>query len=205
MSDLISRQWLMECMNEGWIKFNTEKDENRFIHLVRDIAPSVQPEIKTDGDTISRAEAVKAICGDCVWYNTASCEGEEWECDSVNKLRSLPSAETHEIRTQTHAMRSDTISRADAIYAIVNTVSDVGLHDNSETARYGATYRQQEIITILKSLPSANKSGHWMMNPSEVAGDGYYICSNCNNDVYDATDFCPNCGSYNGGERDDKG
>lgn len=45
-------------------------------------------------DLISRAEAVKAICGDCVWYNTASCEGEEWECDSVNKLRSLPSAET---------------------------------------------------------------------------------------------------------------
>ena len=44
MSDLISRQWLMECVNEGWIKFDTEKDENRFIHLVRDIAPSAQPE-----------------------------------------------------------------------------------------------------------------------------------------------------------------
>ena len=43
MSDLISRQWLMECVNEGWIKFDTEKDENRFIHLVRDIAPSARP------------------------------------------------------------------------------------------------------------------------------------------------------------------
>jgi hypothetical protein len=43
MSDLISRQWLMECVNEGWIKFDTEKDENSFIHLVRDIAPSAQP------------------------------------------------------------------------------------------------------------------------------------------------------------------
>ena len=40
MNDLISRQWLMECVNEGWIKFDTEKDENKFIHLVRDIAPS---------------------------------------------------------------------------------------------------------------------------------------------------------------------
>lgn len=40
MNDSISRQWLMECVNEGWIKFDTEKDENRFIHLVRDIAPS---------------------------------------------------------------------------------------------------------------------------------------------------------------------
>ena len=44
MSDSINRQWLMECVNEGWIKFDTEKDENRFIHLVRDIAPSAQPE-----------------------------------------------------------------------------------------------------------------------------------------------------------------
>ena len=44
MDDLISRQWLMECVNERWIKFDTEKDENRFIHLVRDIAPSAQPE-----------------------------------------------------------------------------------------------------------------------------------------------------------------
>lgn len=44
VGDTISRQWLMECVNEGWIKFDTEKDENRFIHLVRDIAPSAQPE-----------------------------------------------------------------------------------------------------------------------------------------------------------------
>lgn len=38
MDDLISRQWLMGCVNEGWIKFDLERDENRFIHLVRDIA-----------------------------------------------------------------------------------------------------------------------------------------------------------------------
>ena len=44
--DLISRQWLMECVKEGWIKFDTEKDENRFVHLVRDIAPSAQMERK---------------------------------------------------------------------------------------------------------------------------------------------------------------
>ena len=42
MGDLISRKWLMECVEEGWIKFETEKDENKFIHLVRDTAPSAQ-------------------------------------------------------------------------------------------------------------------------------------------------------------------
>ena len=44
MDDSISRKWLMECVEEGWIKFDTDKDENRFIRLVRDIAPSAQPE-----------------------------------------------------------------------------------------------------------------------------------------------------------------
>ena len=42
--DLISRKWLIECVEEGWIKFETEKDKNKFIHLVRDTAPSAQPE-----------------------------------------------------------------------------------------------------------------------------------------------------------------
>ena len=46
MDDLIRRQWLMECVNEGWIKFDTERDKNIFIHLVRDIAPPAQPELK---------------------------------------------------------------------------------------------------------------------------------------------------------------
>lgn len=47
MDDLISRQWLVECVNDGSIEFDTQKDENIFIHLVRDIAPSAQPERKT--------------------------------------------------------------------------------------------------------------------------------------------------------------
>lgn len=45
MNDLINRQWLIECVEEGWIKFETEKDKNKFIHLVRDTAPSVQTDI----------------------------------------------------------------------------------------------------------------------------------------------------------------
>ena len=41
--DAVSRKWLIEAVEEGWIKFDTEKDYNRYIHLVRDIAPSVTP------------------------------------------------------------------------------------------------------------------------------------------------------------------
>ena len=37
--------------------------------------------------------------------------------------------------------------------------------------------------------------GKWIINNNDDAGEGYYICSNCKNDVYDITDFCPNCGA----------
>lgn len=52
---------------------------------------------------------------------------------------------------------SDLISRQAAIDAIVNTVSEIGLHDNSEVARYGATFRQHEIIDIIEGVPSAQQ------------------------------------------------
>ena len=63
-NDLISRQWLMECVNEGWIKFETEKDENRFVHLVRDIAPSAQPEIIRCEDCKHRYSAIVSMSND---------------------------------------------------------------------------------------------------------------------------------------------
>ena len=69
-TDCISRQWLMECVNEGWIKFDTEKDENRFIHLVRDIAPSAQPE-RTD-------------CTDCPEYDNTTHSCPKY-CDVIRK------------------------------------------------------------------------------------------------------------------------
>lgn len=66
MDDLISRKWLMECVNEGWIKFDTEKDKNTYVHLVRDIAPSAQEthEERTEThacDCISRQAAIDAV------------------------------------------------------------------------------------------------------------------------------------------------
>lgn len=86
MDDTISRQWLMECVNEGWIKFDTEKDENRFVHLVRDIAPSAQlAQDLPNGctDTISRRAAIDAIL-----KRDANCG-----IDAAETLETLPSAQ----------------------------------------------------------------------------------------------------------------
>lgn len=48
--DLISRKWLMECVEEGWIKFDTENDTNKHIHLIRDIAPSTNSACQMKGE-----------------------------------------------------------------------------------------------------------------------------------------------------------
>lgn len=107
--------------------------------------------------------------------------------------------------------KSDTISRSaaiDALDRIFDRCEEIEAHlpeGDPDRTGYKMYPDYMTVWKYLHQLPSSNKSGHWVMNPSEVAGDGYYICSNCNNDVYDATDFCPNCGSYNGGESDDKG
>lgn len=70
MDNSISRQWLMDCVNEGWIKFDTEKDENRFIHLVRDIAPSADIDLSGFSDKLwkaayERGKAEVVRCKDC--------------------------------------------------------------------------------------------------------------------------------------------
>ena len=42
--DAVSRKWLIEAAEEGRIKFDRDGyNYNRYIHLVRDIAPSVTP------------------------------------------------------------------------------------------------------------------------------------------------------------------
>lgn len=66
-SDLISRKWLLDCINDGWIKFDTDKDANRFIHLVRDIAPTIQPERKK-GEWLpdnNNAYEMRFVCSCC--------------------------------------------------------------------------------------------------------------------------------------------
>ena len=89
-TDTISRQWLMECVEEGWIKFDTQEDENRFVHLIRDIAPSAQPVAKDINvpvkDCISRASAIET-------YRKAKDKSE-----AHRMLVQLPSAQSELVR-----------------------------------------------------------------------------------------------------------
>lgn len=69
----------------------------------------------------------------------------------------------------------DQIERQKAIEAIVNTVSEIGLHDNSEVARYGATFRQHEIIDIIEGMPSAQPEPQWIPVSERLPENGKQV------------------------------
>ncbi len=102
---------------------------------------------------------------------------------------------------------NDLISRQDAIGAIVNTVSKVGNHDNSEVARYGATFRQHEIIDILNGLPPAQperKTGKWGKDRRASLNGGSYevfVCSECESAFNWRMRYCGHCGCKMGVEK----
>ena len=88
-------------------------------------------------------------------------------------------------------MKDDTISRQAAIDSAVEAADE---WDG------GYSRSREEIITMkLRMLPSVQpRIGHWIED-----NEGYFYCDKCGK--YPAyqitqTNYCPNCGSYNGGK-----
>lgn len=80
------------------------------------------------------------------------------------------------------------------------TISNLKKLKSFHNGSYGA-----DIDRAIQALEQQPKMGEWLSNPlADYAGEGYFICSKCENDVYDATDYCPNCGAWmNGGGASD--
>ena len=63
------------------------------------------------------------------------------------------------------------------------------------------------VISVIKSVPSAQKTGKWFTNIKK----GTITCQVCKEEIsyYPSIgirpiwEYCPYCGSYNGGEQDD--
>ena len=68
----------MECIDEGWIKFETEKDENLFIHLVRDIAPSAQPYTNAEIQKIQDLEQTQFYKIHDLAYQEGKADAMRW-------------------------------------------------------------------------------------------------------------------------------
>lgn len=57
----------------------------------------------------------------------------------------------------------------------------------------------------IEDLPTVEpKKGKWLQNKDDSAGCGYFICSECKKDFYDAWNYCPNCGSPMEGEKNER-
>lgn len=96
----------------------------------------------------------------------------------------------------------ETVYKEDAIYAIKNMM---GIAQNEKIVT------KESAMYALRALPSADRTGKWMV------GDAFphnVYCSNCfatyaqeKWEVWaDGTlprNYCPNCGSYNGGDGDE--
>ena len=98
MDDSTSRQWLMDCVNEGWIKFDTEKDENRFIHLVRDIAPSADIDLSGFSDRLwktayERGKAEAVLHGK--WVHGQGFAGNYFDCLVCDQCKKESMAKTN--------------------------------------------------------------------------------------------------------------
>lgn len=95
----------------------------------------------------------------------------------------------------------DLISRQDAIDALYNASED--LSDNMWSANFGITC--EKMVEILNNLPSANPpQGEWVLCEEQKHVELMYYCSECGFIAwgeYEKTNYCPNCGSYNGGEK----
>ena len=90
-------------------------------------------------DLISRADAMGAVQDH---FNDDGFKGYDDGQKMMDRIKSLPSAETHDKRTETHGVCSDLISRADAIEAV-------------EYNSYGMGSRAS--VKAIKALPSADR------------------------------------------------
>ena len=67
--------------------------------------------------------------------------------------------------------------------------------------RWNEAKEYEELITRLLSTPSVKpRKGKWH-GKGDSEGFGIFICDNCGKFAMMEYDFCPNCGSYNGGEQ----
>lgn len=122
----------------------------------------------------------------------SDCDRDCAKCDLVMDTNEIVAAYKQVIEILGHES-DDCIDRQDMLDAI----------------GHGATYTSEEIQEIVKRLPRVvhlEKIGEWIF-VSDCSNAGYY-CSKCNKRIVregwsktvKRVKYCPNCGSFNGGE-----
>ena len=89
------------------------------------------------------------------------------------------------------------MTNGEAVNWIINISADIGKAEHRDLWHYEQAL--SEIKEMLESQPE-RKKGKWI----EIKHTFFHKCSQCSwlNDVDSGYDFCPRCGSYNGGEQE---
>lgn len=222
MSDLISRiaEAIEAEMHEAW----TESDAGYNRGMEYAVAIVKAMDIRTDGDLISRQDAIERIDEyiNEYKYNQIKCVAMK-EARAVLEL--LPSAETptasekHQLSADTSTNTpTDLISRQAAIDAVWNnnitrdeiteeleslpSVQPSGDLISRESAlaefRDGRdVYDIMESIEELPSVPDSRQRGEWIFKPKDAIELMFTKprCSECGFESADGGNFCSNCGA----------
>ena len=70
-------------------------------------------------------------------------------------------------------------------------------------AEHIIVHHARRIIEDMPSVTPQPKKGKWINNPDADYGGGFFICSECGTELYDAWKYCPECGSDNREEADE--
>jgi len=86
----------------------------------------------------------------------------------------------------------DCIRREDALMALTGEYTESPIEILSKAVKR---------INALSFVTPAEKVGHWISNAEDDLKISEYTCSNCKGLSDEDSDFCPKCGSYNGGAK----
>lgn len=91
------------------------------------------------------------------------------------------------------------MTNAEAVNWLINITADIGKIEHQELWHYEQAL--SEIKEMLETEPQRMR-GRWIDKSEGRIEGAWPYCSVCDDMSVERFDFCPNCGSYNGGEQD---
>ena len=202
-TDLISRADVLDAfpeepkvddVNEEWAAHEMWRDCVEAVKIApsADLTEKVKP--RSNGDLISRADAIEAVCDDC--GSDGSICGwvkRKNDCPSIKYINALPSATTE---TKSEKSNGDLISRADAIHILACEMFASAQSEGFDVDSVDDSI--PEVTAWMNDATSADRqTGEWIGLDKLPDRPAYkwYQCNRCQMLVDAKVNFCPRCGA----------
>ena len=78
--------------------------------------------------------------------------------------------------------------------ALINRIDSIIKVNRLDTQKVWFTPNGAKLL-VEEQPTIEERKGKWLQDKHDIAGYGYFDCSECGADFYDTYDFCPNCGA----------